>query len=1173
MRITAALLPTAVSFFVTYGLVQQLPPHEAGIPTTLWWIGLFAIGTVVLVATDKVARRLLPLVALFKLSLVFPDQAPSRYAIAMKTGTTKQLERRINELKRDGIPNDEAQFATIMLELVASLSVHDRMTRGHCERVRAYTDLIIAEMGIHEPDASRLRWAALLHDVGKLFVNPDILNSPDRPTNAQWEELKSHTWQGDKLIGPLKPWLGSWHRAVGEHHERWDGGGYPNGLAGIDIHLGARIVAVADAFDVMTSTRSYKKPIPAEEARAEIARCAGGQFDPQVVRAFLNIGLGHLRLAIGPLAWLANFPAAGQAGLAPSLSPVVTGATAAATVVVATVSGGFGGAFVPDEGPPQALAMVEVQDGDQPAFESPTTTTIVVTTTAPPTTTPTTTSEEPAAPSTTAAGTTPPPDTQASTARPTTTQPPATQPGNTQAPTTQAPTTQPTTTQPRRPEAPPPDPPPDAYALAGSVVEDGGAVPLTLTATAASDLSWRIAAAPVRGTAILTPPTPAGTEFDTPVAQFGTVAYEPAPDQSGTDEMTFEVCDPERRCDTGVVTITIAPTPDAPVASTDSLPAATEDTVTDLASTLFLLNDSDADQEPLTINSVEALGSGSAVLLPGGTAVRYVPAADDDTEDTLRYEACDPTGRCDTALALLDIIPAPDHPRPLPDSALTTEDSPVTIPLATLLANDSDPDGEALEVRSATTARGTAIVDALNSSLTFTPQANDDTEQIVLYEVCDPTDRCSIGTLTVDITAVVDRPEPSPDTASTLEDTVLTLALANLTANDNHDENKAMTVDAVVLAAGQGSATIVGNDLRYEPAANDDSEATIDYTVCDSDDECAVGVLTIDIIAVNDPPAVDPIADRDADLGDVLDFFVSASDVEGNAIRFEATGLPSGIAINETTGRITGTLTAAAAGESLISVTATETSQNGEVSEPTTFELDVDFGNVSPLTQSLIISEVLYRSSPGVYDEFIEITNIGESPVSLTGIQLLDHDPGGPSSLGWRRTLGATDSRGAASMLAVGQTAVIWVDNPLQAGRSFPDAPAGSLSYRGPSNSQVFYLGAFAEGGEDLWLVDASDDVIDYVATGVYPGGFSNQVVTPAPAHHWTGTVPSDLVSAAAGQSISLAVPGRNDQPGCWERTGSGDAVGRCTGATQTVQDNVVPGDTRVASIGRANFI
>ena len=185
IRALITLAPTAVSFLTTFFLARKLPPHVLGLNVFLWWLGLFAVGLVVLLASDSLARRMLPLVALFKLSLIFPDQAPNRFSTALRTGTTRQLQRRIDEARSAGRPDANTNYATTMLEMVAALSVHDRLTRGHCERVRAYTDLIVEEMGLDDRSASKLRWSSLLHDVGKLMVPQEILTKTGRRTDAE----------------------------------------------------------------------------------------------------------------------------------------------------------------------------------------------------------------------------------------------------------------------------------------------------------------------------------------------------------------------------------------------------------------------------------------------------------------------------------------------------------------------------------------------------------------------------------------------------------------------------------------------------------------------------------------------------------------------------------------------------------------------------------------------------------------------------------------------------------------------------------------------------------------------------------------------------------------------------------------------------------------------------
>lgn len=336
IRLLVFLLPAVAAFSVVAVLSHYAPPHELGIPRWLWYLAALPLSVLVTVGVERTTRHLLPLAALFRLTLVFPDKAPSRFGLAMRTGTTRRLQRRIDEIRASGIKDDDTSHAEKMLELVAALSVHDRLTRGHCERVRAYTDMVIDELDLHPEDAARLHWAALLHDVGKIMVPQEILTKIGRPSDDEWEVLKSHTWQGDRLIEPIKPWLGEWAAAVGSHHERWDGGGYPMGLAGREIHIGARIVAVVDAFDVMTSHRSYKKPMPAAEARAEIARCGGTQFDPDVVRAFLNISLGRLQLAAGPLSWAAS------ASLLSRAVPFLPAAASSVAAAAAITAGTFG---------------------------------------------------------------------------------------------------------------------------------------------------------------------------------------------------------------------------------------------------------------------------------------------------------------------------------------------------------------------------------------------------------------------------------------------------------------------------------------------------------------------------------------------------------------------------------------------------------------------------------------------------------------------------------------------------------------------------------------------------------------------------------------------------------------------------------------------------------------
>ncbi len=337
VRIMVAVVPIAASLGFVFFVSRVVPAPAGSLYAYLaWWLGLCAASTGFMIVIDKAARRCLPLGALLKLSLVFPDQAPSRFKVALRSGTTTKLQRIVEDAKAGRVGETPAEAAERVLELVAALNAHDRITRGHSERVRAYTQMIAEELKLDEREIDLLHWAGLLHDIGKLEVPYEILNKTSRPTEEEWEILKRHPEAGAALVAPLNDWLGEWVRAVGEHHERWDGTGYPAGLSGTDISFAARIVSVADVFDVITSARSYKAPIDPKAARAEIAECSGTQFDPAVVRAFLNISLGRLRFAMGPLSLFAGGPIGGIS-IPPVIGATVSGLAVGAASVVGSV--------------------------------------------------------------------------------------------------------------------------------------------------------------------------------------------------------------------------------------------------------------------------------------------------------------------------------------------------------------------------------------------------------------------------------------------------------------------------------------------------------------------------------------------------------------------------------------------------------------------------------------------------------------------------------------------------------------------------------------------------------------------------------------------------------------------------------------------------------------------
>ncbi|MFV2038976.1 MAG: HD-GYP domain-containing protein, partial [Acidimicrobiales bacterium] len=305
VRTAIFLVPLAASVTIVIIAARVVPKPPNLVGTVIWWFGITAAATLALRFTERALRRFLPVVAFLRLSLVFPDKAPSRFRMAIRSGTVKQLQRRYEGHDLASTPQTAAET---LLTLSAQLNVHDRLTRGHSERVRAYSALIAQEMGVARHQRDLLQWAALLHDIGKLDIPANILNKKGAPTANEWMILKGHPAKAKEHLEPLSGWLGEWRHAATQHHERWEGGGYPRGLRGGEISLAGRIVAVADAYDTITSVRSYKAAPTAEEGRAEIARSAGTHFDPAVVKAFLAVSGAHLQKVLGPMSWLLQAP-------------------------------------------------------------------------------------------------------------------------------------------------------------------------------------------------------------------------------------------------------------------------------------------------------------------------------------------------------------------------------------------------------------------------------------------------------------------------------------------------------------------------------------------------------------------------------------------------------------------------------------------------------------------------------------------------------------------------------------------------------------------------------------------------------------------------------------------------------------------------------------------------
>jgi len=208
--------------------------------------------------------------------------------LAAKRGYETYLERMIEQRTReldDALHSLGDAYRTTLKALVAALETRDLETHGHSERVVSFSLRLGQEFGLDEGQMRSLEFGSLLHDIGKIGVPDAILRKPAKLSEDEWLEMRLHPIHGRQILSGIA-FLEGASRVVAQHHEKWDGSGYPAGLKGEEIDLNARIFAVADAFDAITSDRVYRVGRTYEAALAELCAQTGRQFDPGVVEAF-----------------------------------------------------------------------------------------------------------------------------------------------------------------------------------------------------------------------------------------------------------------------------------------------------------------------------------------------------------------------------------------------------------------------------------------------------------------------------------------------------------------------------------------------------------------------------------------------------------------------------------------------------------------------------------------------------------------------------------------------------------------------------------------------------------------------------------------------------------------------------------------------------------------------
>lgn len=243
----------------------------------------FNVPEIICIIEKAIQRRKLNLSVKGVLNSFFACQRPGTDALPASKGKTI-LDSRWEEVTSSG-GQSCLEFAKV---LSSTLEEKDPYTSGHSERVCYYSDVISDRLSFPQRDRTEIQIASYLHDIGKIGISNRFINKKEALTSTDWAIIKEHTKKSIDLLVPLSL-SENILSCIQHHHERFDGSGYPDGLEGNRIPVGARIISVADSYDSMTSDRPYRKPLSNREAKNELIRHAGRQFDPHLISVFLDI--------------------------------------------------------------------------------------------------------------------------------------------------------------------------------------------------------------------------------------------------------------------------------------------------------------------------------------------------------------------------------------------------------------------------------------------------------------------------------------------------------------------------------------------------------------------------------------------------------------------------------------------------------------------------------------------------------------------------------------------------------------------------------------------------------------------------------------------------------------------------------------------------------------------
>lgn len=220
--------------------------------------------------------------------IVKPFHAPDVLEAVDRVMNRRKESARTEKMLEDLRAAVQKNYSETTEALIMAIDAKDNYTKEHCARVASIMYEFAKRCGLSDEEAELLRKISTLHDIGKIGVREEVLNKPGALTPLEWEEMKSHSYLGYQIIQPVE-FLGAARDVLLYHQERYDGKGYPAGLKGEEIPLGARMLTIVDSYDAMVTDRPYRKKLSLEKTFAEIEKCSGVHFDPKLVKVFVTM--------------------------------------------------------------------------------------------------------------------------------------------------------------------------------------------------------------------------------------------------------------------------------------------------------------------------------------------------------------------------------------------------------------------------------------------------------------------------------------------------------------------------------------------------------------------------------------------------------------------------------------------------------------------------------------------------------------------------------------------------------------------------------------------------------------------------------------------------------------------------------------------------------------------